>query len=328
MNPKKEITAIVINPTARDGQTGKNWPLTERILREHEIKFDTFEMGADSNIVATVKEIAKAGYGRIVGAGGDGTQNAVINGIMRSDVEVRPEYGILPFGTANDTGKSFGLSVQEWSERELHMCARALVAGTKYNLDLGLVNGHRYFASSLTIGFDAVVLRDRNANRHERMVMRSGIESYLPSLFGNLIKEYKQPNVRIRADGVALDHSHLFNLVVENVRIYAGGFILSKNIRSNDGLLDAFLYSNPEAYTSEIGTQVLKKLLRLDPTGLSTEFVDIAVQNGDHRKARSIDIQIAAKLPSLVDGEEYREDNHFKVECIRHALQLIIPYEF
>lgn len=70
MSLKKEITAIVLNPEARDGQAGKNWPWVEKTLREHGIRFDTFETQNDGNIVRSVKEIAEAGYGRIVGAGG------------------------------------------------------------------------------------------------------------------------------------------------------------------------------------------------------------------------------------------------------------------
>ena len=151
MSTKKEITAIVLNPEAGDGQAGNNWPWVDKILREHGILFDTFETNKDGNIVKAVKEIAESGYGRIVGAGGDGTQNAVINGIMRAAVDERPEYGILPFGTANDIGKSFSLAMPGWTAKEFRRCVEALVAGTRYNLDLGLVNGERYFANSFTV---------------------------------------------------------------------------------------------------------------------------------------------------------------------------------
>jgi diacylglycerol kinase family enzyme len=327
MSAKKKNTVIVLNPKARDGQAGDKWPWVEKILREHGMEFDKFEICGDENIVQTVKEIAQAGYARIVGGGGDGTQNAVINGIMKADVEERPEYGILPFGTANDISKSFDLSVPVWSEREIRMCARALVAGTRYNLDLGFVNGQRYFANSLTVGFDAVVLKDRNATRHARMMMNKGIESYVPSLFKSFLNKYERPKAKVSVDGAEFKKTKLFNLVIKNSRVYAGNFILSQSIRGNDGFLDAFLYSNAEAYTSEIGTQVLKRLLRLDPTGLSADLVDLAVQNGDHKKGRAIEIHLDRNMPSLIDGEEYGEDDNFTIECIRHALQLIVPYE-
>jgi YegS/Rv2252/BmrU family lipid kinase len=327
MSTKKEITAIVLNPEARDGQAGSHWPWVDKILRAHGIRFDTFETKNDGNIVRAVKEIAESGYGRIVGAGGDGTQNAVINGIMQAAVDERPEYGILPFGTANDIGKSFDLAMPGWTERELEMCARALVAGTRYNLDLGLVNGERYFANSFTVGFDAVVLKDRNATRHTRMLMNKGIESYVPSMFKSFLGRYKRPKARISVDGDEFKGAKLFNLVVKDARVYAGNFILSENIRGNDGFLDVFLYTSSEAYTSEIGTHVLKAFLKLDPTGLSSDFVDLAVQNSDYKKGTAIDIQIDRKVESQIDGEEYRKDNHFVIECVRHALTLIVPYE-
>ncbi len=327
MSVKKEITAIVLNPEARDGQAGNNWPWVDKVLREHGIRFDTFETNSDGNIVKAVKEIAESGYGRIVGAGGDGTQNAVINGIMQADVDERPEYGILPFGTANDIGKSFHLTMPGWTERGLEACVRALVAGTRYNLDLGLVNGERYFANSFTAGFDAVVLKDRNTTRHTRMVMNKGIESYVPSMFKSFLGRYKPPKARISVDGEEFKNAKLFNLVVKDAMVYAGNFVLSDNIRGNDGFLDVFLYASSEAYTSEIGTHVLKAFLKLDPTGLSSDFIDLAVQNSRHKRGTAIDIQIDRKLESQIDGEEYRKDNHFTIECARHALTLIVLYE-
>jgi diacylglycerol kinase (ATP) len=327
MSANKQTTAIVLNPMARDGEAKKKWPLVENVLRAHGIKFDLFETRNDGNIVETVKEIAEDGYARIVAAGGDGTQNAVVNGLMAVASEVRPEYGLLPFGTANNIGKSFDLVVPVWSERALDRCARALVAGTRYHFDLGLVNGERYFASDFTIGFDAVVLGDRNANRDARKVMRNGIESYLPSLFKTFLGRYKRPRARAIVDGAALKGAKLFNLVVKNAMVYAGSFILSRDIRGNDGLLDVFLYTNAEAYTSELGTHVLKMVLKLDPTGLSANVVDLAVQNSEYKKGRVIEVRTDRKIASQVDGEEYRKENKFVVECERRALTLIVPYE-
>lgn len=297
MNAKKKNTAILFNPKARDGQAGDKWPWVGKILREHGIDFDKFETAGDENIVQTVKELAEAGYGRIVGGGGHGTQNAVINGIMKAEVGKRPEYGILPFGTTNDIGKPFNLSVPDWTERDIRMFARALVSGARYNLDLGFVNRQRYFVNSFTVGFDAVVLEDRNATRHARLMMSKLIESRGPSLIKSFLGRYERPSARISVDGVEFKNTSLFNLVIKNSKVYAGNFILDERIRGNDGLLDAFLYSNADAH------------------------------NGDHKKGRGIEIHIDRKIPSLVDGEEYLEEDAFIVECVGHALQLIVPCE-
>lgn len=327
MQDKKTTTAIILNPMARDWEARKKWPVLERILVSYSINFEKFETSPNMDVVLAVKEIAEAGFGRIVGAGGDGTQNAVVNGIMRADVEIRPEYAVFPFGTANNIGKSFNIEVNNWAKKDLESCVRALVAGTRYNLDLGLVNGDRYFADSFTLGFDAVVLKDRNATRHKRIIMNKGVESYVPSLFKSFLGQYKRPTLSMIVDGVKFEDSKLFNFVMKCVQVYAGNFILSENIRGNDGILDAFLYTNAEAYTSEIGTHVLKKMLQIDPTGISTDLVDLAVQNSEHLRGRSYEIRLSAKTPSQIDGEEYHEGKEFKIECAKHALTLIVPYE-
>ena len=153
------------------------------------------------------------------------------------------------------------------------------------------------------------------------------MESYLPSLLKTFLGRYKRPSARTSVDNVAFKGEKLFNLVIKNAMVYAGGFILSRDIRGNDGLLDVFLYTNAEAYTSELGTHILKMVLKLDPTGLSTDIVDLAVQNSEYKRGTAIEVQTDRKIASQVDGEEYRIENKFVVECQRHALRLIVPYE-
>ena len=41
-------------------------------------------------------------------AGGDGTANEVLNGVMRSPI--KPALGLLPSGTANDTAAILGIN--------------------------------------------------------------------------------------------------------------------------------------------------------------------------------------------------------------------------
>ena len=128
-------------------------------------------------------------------------------------------------------------------------------------------------------------------------------------------------------DGEEFKSAKMFNLIVKDSRVYAGSFILDDSIRGNDGFLDVFLYTNSEAYTSEIGTHVLKVLLKLDPTGLSADFVNLAVQNSHFKKGSAIEVSIDRNVESQIDGEEYLKGNHFLVDCVKHALTLIVPYE-
>ncbi|MFH1436800.1 MAG: diacylglycerol kinase family protein, partial [Pseudomonadota bacterium] len=147
-------TAIIMNPSAHDWEAGKKWPAMIQLLKKYGIAYRLIETRPDAKTVQMAKEAAQKGYRRVVAVGGDGTINEVFNGIMKSGVRRRPKVALVPFGTANDISKSFKIRVEDLDE-----CIRTLVDGLDYPLDLGLVDGERYFADAFTIGYDASVLK-------------------------------------------------------------------------------------------------------------------------------------------------------------------------
>ena len=327
---KQNTTAIILNPAARDWKAKKNWPFIEKTLRQHNINFEKFDTVADNKeTVETVSQITEQGYGRIVAVGGDGTQNLIINGIMKADLapEQRPEYALFPCGTANDIGGSFDIRMPKFSKKEIVECIQTLTRGTLYNLDLGLINNQTYFADSFGIGFDASVLEHRNRTRKERMIFRQGKQSYAPSIVNELAGNYTRPKAELIIGGKKTK-TKIFNLVINNVQIYAGRFILHPDIRANDGLLDLNNYSNNQTYLSEMGTQGIEGILELiDPTKLTKKAVRMAIENSRHYQAKTIDISLSKPTTTQVDGEEYEIGDEFKVECVKHALKLVINYE-
>jgi len=325
---KKDITAIVLNPAARDGKASENWPFIEKTLRHYGINFEKFDTDRDSaKTIDSVKEIAEMGFGRIVAVGGDGTQNLIINGIMRAKVETRPEYALFPCGTANDIGGSFDIRMPNFSKKEIETCIRTLARGTLYNLDLGLVNSDTYFADSFGIGFDASVLKDRNATRHDRPFMRTGKQSYIPSILGEMAGNYVAPHAQITIDGNTKT-TKLFNMVINDTQIYAGEFKLHPDIRANDGLLDVNYFWDFQSYLSEFGSHGIDQVSkRIDPTGLSGKAMRMVVENSKHYQAKNIEITLDQVTPTQIDGEEYCPGDHFTITCVKHALKLVIPYE-
>ena len=82
-------------------------------------------------------------YDLVVCAGGDGTLNETLSGLMQ--LENRPPVGYLPNGSTNDFAASLRIpsSVQQ--------AARAVVEGTPHPLDLGAHND-RYFSYVASFG--------------------------------------------------------------------------------------------------------------------------------------------------------------------------------
>ena len=81
------------------------------------------------------------GYSSVIAAGGDGSINEVVNGMLRAADEAGsdvPPFGILPLGSANDLIDNLKLP------EKLDEAANVIAAGRTRRLDLGQVND-RYF---------------------------------------------------------------------------------------------------------------------------------------------------------------------------------------
>lgn len=79
----------------------------------------------------------------VVCAGGDGTLNEVINGLMKAGLRV--PVGYIPAGSTNDFANSIGLS------SDISEAVDDIISGSPRKLDLGLING-RYFTYVISAG--------------------------------------------------------------------------------------------------------------------------------------------------------------------------------
>src|SRR5262249_53730094 len=93
----------------------------------------TWEPG---DAVRFAAEAVAAGPDAVVAAGGDGTLNEVVNGVVAEGLPARCPVGVLPLGTANDFATACGIPADD-------LTAALLLAaeGTPTPIDLGRVNG-------------------------------------------------------------------------------------------------------------------------------------------------------------------------------------------
>lgn len=169
----------------------------------------------------------------VVAAGGDGTFNEVIDGLMSGGHPVR--LGFVSLGTGNDFFRALGVSTDP------DAMARRLLEPTAQALDLGMLEAAgmerpRPFACNVSTGFSAAVTR-RVASM-PRGLPGTGI--YLLSLVLSLASWRSRPGT-VRVDGQERRVERLFNLNVANTRYYGGGMYAAPNADPADGLLDLVL---------------------------------------------------------------------------------------
>jgi YegS/Rv2252/BmrU family lipid kinase len=186
-----------------------------------EVRLTNLPGGARSLAEAAVKE----GFTSVIAAGGDGTVNEVVNGIAGTGVTL----GILPAGTMNVFATELGLPCED-----LAGCWRAIAAGEIREVDLPVANGH-HFVQLGGIGLDAQVVQETSWDLKRNF----GPLSYVVSIAQ--VAARKPPRLVVECNDRTLEGSFV---LIGNGRFYGGPFVIFRNARIDDGLLDVLIFKN------------------------------------------------------------------------------------
>lgn len=214
----KEIL-VILNPAARSERAKAAWRRIEK-LPNCTMRVTTGPGDAQAVAEAAVKE----GFGTIVAAGGDGTVNEVVNGLVGADVSL----GILPVGTMNVFAAELGLP------GDLDEAWAVIRAGRTRKVDLLRAN-QQYFIQLAGVGLDAQVVQATSWNFKKNF----GPLSYLIS--AAQIAAKKPPRLLVEADGITREGSFV---LIGNGRYYGGPVAFFKDARIDDGKLDVLIFKN------------------------------------------------------------------------------------
>lgn len=323
----------VLNLLAAGGSAAQRWPTVADLLRRLGV---TYELLADEKEPLAVslgrrfETCRPEEWGVIAGVGGDGTHSAIFNFLMEYGREhpnvVLPPYAFIPLGTGNDIAKSFGLnSRDDFFVSDLRRSVSTILHGADYRLDLGILNGV-YFADAFTIGLDSHVLRLRNAQkkRIERIPVLRHLArgSFLyTSALGVLFWKHRPLDAEVVVDGSCWYVGPILNMVVNNTRIYAGGFDLSTDTYADDGLLDVVLFTGHTDYLRKYSLAI-----RHNPDKIR-EFSDRLHRMSSHVQGRRIHIRLSRAEAAQLDGEEIPGAADFDIGVVPRAIAIKTPAE-
>lgn len=321
----------VLNPRSADGAAMQRWPMLAGLMAEFQIEPDLLavpDAPLGDEVVARLKSSPPGTYDAIAGIGGDGTHSALLNALMRyadaSPGSPLPPYAFIPLGTGNDIAKSFGLNAREvFMASDLRRAVATIRHGADLRLDLGTLNG-TYFADAVTIGVDSRILHERNIRRANlsrsrilRWMMR-GRTLYAWCL-GLIFWKHPTIEARVEVDGRPWYEGPILNLVVNNTRIYAGGFDFSTHAYANDGLLDVVLFSGRTDYLSRY-----LLALRHNPERVR-ELSERLNRVAKHVQGRSFRVELASPESAQLDGEEVPASSRFDIGIRPGAISIKTP---
>ncbi|MGF1593156.1 MAG: diacylglycerol/lipid kinase family protein [Kiloniellaceae bacterium] len=234
-----------------------------------------------------------AAYDLVVAAGGDGTINEVINGLVGgpATATARLPLAVLPLGTANVLANELGLGLVP------AQIARTIERGTVQLVSLGRVStgqgDSRLFSLMAGAGFDARVVAGI-APPVKRLI---GKGAYVLEGFRQMCRR-QPPPLHVTVDGRLYEAA---SVVVSNARYYGGRYLLAPEARLAEPLLHVCLFRDGGAF------HILRYAIALQVGRLQRErgFMivtgrDIRIE-GDPGAPLQADGDIVARLPVGID---------------------------
>lgn len=215
---------VVLNPYANRWGAKAQAEETVAAFRAAGVECDLVVTETARQGVSIAEAAAREGYDAVVAAGGDGTINEVINGLIRAagDGSTVP-FGIIPLGTANDFNLMAGLpdTVED--------SVRVIAAGKTRRIDAGQVND-RFFINNSAAAMEPMVTIE-----NIKMTRLSGEIRYIVALLRALLK-LKPWQMKLTWDGGGYEGPAYLLSVCNSPR--TGGFMMAPGAELDDGLLD------------------------------------------------------------------------------------------
>jgi diacylglycerol kinase family enzyme len=330
---------LVGNPTA---QSGSNAARIERARDAFAARgaacalFPTLPGGA--TIAALRERLDAEGCDVVVAMGGDGTFREVGAALLDSRRKDDVAMGMLPTGTANDQGKSFGL---EATEDALVRNVEVVLAGHETRLDAGRLRADdpaggapesTVFFDSAGWGLGARVLGVRNEDRRTveelgplKALYRDHLV-YAGAFARTFLASYVETDkftADIVADGISRRLSGLTDLVVKNTRVYAGSWVFDPTSRHDDGELELVPFVGKRDWAS-------KALLHVDGNPLTEELLaSVGVEHSKGFRFRRLTMDLRPEgdvvVAAQIDGEELPPHRRVAIDVEPQALRLVVP---
>ncbi len=298
---------LVVNPAAGQGKLREALVALKTALGP--LLGQVFETQKAGDAEAAAKQAAGQGFDAVLAAGGDGTVNEVINGLMAAPGSSGPlPLGLVPLGTQNVLASELGLP----ASGDLNAVASLLRAGKTRRLDLGQA-GTRCFVLMAGFGFDAVVVREVLGPVKDWI----GPAAYAFATLGALAK-YRSTAITLTLDGETI-RSEAFLVVVANAASYAYRQIkLAPFAAPDDGWLDICVFERP------------KRDRRIDRVGFASQMVSVLARRHlrdpsvRYYRARTITLSSDPPISGQVDGETFGE-TPVTIRIVPNALSVFVP---
>jgi diacylglycerol kinase (ATP) len=216
---------VIVNPNSKPRKIQRHLKKSLRILKQNGFRLSIYFTKHEGEVQPKVEEAVKQGFEAVVIAGGDGSVNEAINGIVGKPIPL----GILPFGGSNVLARELRIPMNPED------AARVIIRRRLRKIDLGRAQD-RYFSMMASCGYDAYAI-SRTSRKIKKFISRyayiwAGIKDFLG---------YRPTEVKLVLDNGKVVDQGTF-VVVSNTHFYGGTHEVTPFAEIDDGFLDICIY--------------------------------------------------------------------------------------
>jgi diacylglycerol kinase (ATP) len=301
---------VILNPISGRGSGNRLEPEIRSALEAHELNFDLIKTQEQGHAVGLARQAVRDGYDVIVAAGGDGTSNETLNGLMLAVQagEGQSALGFICVGQGNDYAYGVGIhpNVQE--------DVKVLAKDNRRRIDVGLSIGGdypegRFFGNGVGIGFDAVV-------GFEALKLKPlhGFLSYFIAALKTIFLYHRGPLVRIEYNSKKLEQHALMVSIMNGQRL-GGGFMMAPEGEMDDGRFDLSI-------VDQVGRGRIATLIPYFVKGTHATQEEVHTDQTNHIVVTALE----GKIPAHADGETLcTAGDKLTIEILPSKLEVICP---
>ena len=238
------------------------------------------------------------GVDLLVAAGGDGTLNELVNGLMELSIGKRPALGVVPLGTANDFAT--GCDIPRDLEKALALC----MEGEAVPIDVGRANEH-WFLNAASAGFGAEVTATTSPDL--KRLLGSAAYTVMGAILAINVRQYHGrltlPDREIIGSGPVA--------IIGNGRQTGGGIQVAPRAFIDDGLLDVLVIREIPA------TALLTAARELQQLSSDGEYIS-------YWQTPWVEVHSEEVIPVNLDGEPVAFSS-VRYEAVSKAIRVIVP---
>jgi diacylglycerol kinase (ATP) len=288
---------VIFNPFAKSERAGPLWYELYKVARKCKIKLTK----GPGNATKKARKAAEKGSQVVIAAGGDGTINEVLNGIVGTNAVL----GIIPIGSVNVLARQLKIPT------DIEGAWKVIEGGKVQTLDLVKVeysfSGERlirYFLQLAGVGLDAQIVKKVTWERK----MKWGPLSYVFETFRSINSPV--PEIKVFIDDKEQQPASF--VLIGNGNYYGGPISVFHKASMTDGLLDICLFQSAGYLDILIYLQAILRGTQSSTSGIRYEH------------GKKISLSSSSEVPLEIDGE-FIGFLPAEITIIPKALKILAP---